>query len=158
MEQKLVKSAKRLFTMCRKKELKLATAESCTGGMISAALTEVPGSSSVFLCGFVVYSNRAKMDMLGVRRETLKSVGAVSGEVAREMALGALERGRADVAIAVTGIAGPGEGMGLVHMAAVAKGQSVHQRCQFKENTRAGVRLATAIQAMALAEEIIAGV
>lgn len=93
---------------CRSRGWMLATAESCTGGMISAALTEVPGSSKVFDRGFVTYSNQAKQDMLGVRTETLAEFGAVSEQVAAEMAQGAAERSRAAVAVAVTGIAGPG--------------------------------------------------
>ncbi|MGR3759325.1 CinA family protein [Roseobacteraceae bacterium NS-SX3] len=86
----------------------VATAESCTGGMIAAALTDIPGSSAVVDRGFVTYSNQAKMDMLGVRRETLDAAGAVSEEVAAEMATGALERAGVTLAVSVTGIAGPG--------------------------------------------------
>lgn len=85
----------------------VATAESCTGGMISAAITEIPGSSQWFDRGFVTYSNEAKIDMLGVKAETLEHYGAVSLETAREMALGALTRSKANVAVSVTGIAGP---------------------------------------------------
>jgi nicotinamide-nucleotide amidase len=88
--------------------LRIATAESCTGGMVSAALTDVAGSSDVFDRGFVTYSNAAKMDMLGVRPETLAAHGAVSEPVAQEMAAGALARSAADLAVAITGIAGPG--------------------------------------------------
>ena len=87
---------------------RIATAESCTGGMISAALTDVPGSSDVVDRGFVTYSNAAKVEMLGIRPETLAAHGAVSEEIAREMADGALARSEADIAISVTGIAGPG--------------------------------------------------
>lgn len=102
--------------------LKIATAESCTGGMIAAALTDVPGSSRVFDRGFVTYSNEAKLEMLGVDDETLMLRGAVSEEIAQEMALGALGNSNADIAVAVTGIAGPGGGtrkkpVGLVYMA-----------------------------------------
>lgn len=86
----------------------IATAESCTGGMIAAALTDIPGSSAVVDRGFVTYSNRAKMDMLGVRSETLDTHGAVSEEVANEMAAGALNRGQVTLTVSVTGIAGPG--------------------------------------------------
>lgn len=92
----------------RRQGLHLATAESCTGGMISAALTAVPGSSDVFDRGFVTYSNAAKTDMLGVQPETLAEHGAVSEPVAREMAEGALAHSLADLAVSVTGIAGPG--------------------------------------------------
>ncbi|MEI6800758.1 MAG: CinA family protein [Pseudomonadota bacterium] len=92
----------------RAKGLRLATAESCTGGMISAALTAIPGSSDVFDRGFVTYSNAAKQDMLGVLAETLAEYGAVSEPVAREMVEGALRHSLADLAVSVTGIAGPG--------------------------------------------------
>ncbi len=88
--------------------LKFATAESCTGGMVAAALTDIAGSSDVFDRGFVTYSNAAKQDMLGVRAETLRDHGAVSERVAGEMAEGALAHSQADIAVSVTGIAGPG--------------------------------------------------
>ncbi len=90
------------------KELKIATAESCTGGMVAAALTEVAGSSDVFERGFVTYSNAAKQDMLGVSADTLEQFGAVSEPVAQEMAEGALRNSRANLAVSITGIAGPG--------------------------------------------------
>jgi len=99
----------------------VATAESCTGGLIAAAITDVAGSSAVFDRGFVTYSNEAKQDMLGVRAETLEAHGAVSAQVATEMVLGARRRSRADFAVSVTGVAGPGGGtvakpVGLVWM------------------------------------------
>ncbi len=88
--------------------LTIATAESCTGGMVAVALTDVAGSSDVFERGFVTYSNDAKVEMLGIRRETLAAHGAVSEEIAREMAEGALRHSRATLAVSITGIAGPG--------------------------------------------------
>jgi nicotinamide-nucleotide amidase len=97
-----------ILAAARAAGLRIATAESCTGGMVSAALTDVAGSSDVFERGFVTYSNAAKTDMLEVRAETLAAHGAVSEEVAREMAEGALRRSQADLAVSVTGIAGPG--------------------------------------------------
>lgn len=97
-----------LLDQARGRGLKIATAESCTGGMISAALTDTPGSSDVVDRGFVTYSNDAKVEMLGVSRATLAAHGAVSEQVARDMADGALARSRADLAVSVTGIAGPG--------------------------------------------------
>ncbi|MFN3822773.1 MAG: CinA family protein [Pseudorhodobacter sp.] len=97
-----------LLSAARAKGWRIATAESCTGGMVSAALTDVAGSSEVFDRGFVTYSNAAKTAMLGVRPETLATHGAVSEEVAREMALGALAASGADLAVSITGIAGPG--------------------------------------------------
>ncbi|SOE18750.1 nicotinamide-nucleotide amidase [Hoeflea halophila] len=99
----------------------VATAESCTGGLIAAAITDIAGSSAVFDRGFVTYSNEAKQDMLGVRAATLEAYGAVSAQVATEMVLGARRRSRADIAVSVTGVAGPGGGsrdkpVGLVWM------------------------------------------
>jgi nicotinamide-nucleotide amidase len=100
--------AGQLLSLARAKGAVIATAESCTGGMIAAAITDIPGSSNVFDRGFVTYSNAAKTDMLDVRAETLNAFGAVSEDVAREMADGALNRSNANIAVAVTGIAGPG--------------------------------------------------
>jgi nicotinamide-nucleotide amidase len=100
--------AARLVQMARAKGQILVTAESCTGGMLSAAITDVAGSSAIFDRGFVTYSNAAKMAMLGVRSATLETYGAVSEQVAAEMAQGALANARADIAVSITGIAGPG--------------------------------------------------
>ncbi|KFE35361.1 CinA family protein [Thioclava atlantica] len=100
--------AAEVLDACKARGLMLATAESCTGGMVAAALTDIPGSSAVVERGFVTYTNRAKEEMLGVRALTLEEHGAVSEEVAREMAEGALSRSAADLSIAITGIAGPG--------------------------------------------------
>jgi nicotinamide-nucleotide amidase len=130
-------AAKRLLALCRKRELKIATAESCTGGLVAAALTEVPGSSDVLDCGFVTYSNAAKQRMLGVTALTLERAGAVSREAAEEMAHGALAHSDADLAVAITGIAGPGgatpgKPVGLVHFAAAARGgRSVHREKRY---------------------------
>ncbi|MDQ2088762.1 CinA family protein [Marimonas arenosa] len=101
-------TAAHVLEQARKHGVMIATAESCTGGMVAAALTDVAGSSDVFERGFVTYSNAAKQEMLGVSRTTLERCGAVSEEVAREMADGALARGHAQLAVAITGIAGPG--------------------------------------------------
>jgi nicotinamide-nucleotide amidase len=103
-----VTRAGQLLALARAKGAMIATAESCTGGLIAGAITDVAGSSDVFDRGFVTYSNAAKVQMLGVRQATLASVGAVSEEVAREMAEGALARSGATLAVSVTGIAGPG--------------------------------------------------
>jgi nicotinamide-nucleotide amidase len=110
MKRHVLEQAERLLSVAREKKLKLATAESCTGGLIAAALTEIPGSSDVFERGFVTYSNEAKTDLLGVAKELIARHGAVSEQAAEAMALGALENSRAHLALSVTGIAGPGGG------------------------------------------------
>ncbi|PCH93464.1 MAG: damage-inducible protein CinA [Rhodobacteraceae bacterium] len=102
------KTAQSVLNILRAKGWKLATAESCTGGMISSALVEIAGSSDVFDRGFVTYSNQAKIDMLGVSTRTLRAHGAVSTETAAEMATGALQNAKTDIAVSVTGVAGPG--------------------------------------------------
>src|SRR5262245_38488063 len=107
-EEELLGMARALLDLCRTKRLTIATAESCTGGLIAAILTEIPGSSDVVDRGFVTYSNGAKTDLLGVTEALLAAHGAVSAEVASAMVRGALARSAADVAVAVTGIAGPG--------------------------------------------------
>ena len=119
-------AAKRVLDSFRARGLKVATAESCTGGLVAAALTEIAGSSDVVDCGFVTYSNAAKQAMLGVPEATLKRHGAVSGETAAAMAAGALKNSQADLAVAITGIAGPGGGteakpVGLVYFAAASR-------------------------------------
>mgnify|MGYP001791228681 CR=1 FL=1 len=101
-------TARRIVDLATKAGVTITTAESCTGGMVSAALTDIAGSSAVFERGFVTYSNHAKTDMLGVRAATLEAVGAVSEEVAREMAEGARRSAGAALAVSITGIAGPG--------------------------------------------------
>ena len=108
MKQIIIESAKIVFQAASLKKTVLASAESCTGGMLSTAITDIPGSSTVFECGFVTYSNLSKMRVLGVREETLKTFGAVSEEVAAEMAIGALYNSKANLAISITGVAGPG--------------------------------------------------
>jgi nicotinamide-nucleotide amidase len=120
-------AAKRVLELCRARGLHVATAESCTGGLVAAALTEIAGSSDVVDRGFVTYSNEAKAELLGVPHSTLKRYGAVSAQTAKAMALGALKNSRADIAVSITGIAGPGGGtkqkpVGLVHFAAAKRG------------------------------------
>src|SRR6266699_6142192 len=126
-DEALIEAARALIDLCRSKTLTIAAAESCTGGLLAATLTEIPGSSDVFDRGFVTYSNDAKQAMLGVPATTLGTFGAVSRETAHAMAQGALARAPADLAVAVTGIAGPGGAMpgkpvGLVYLAAVSRG------------------------------------
>lgn len=140
--------------------LKIATAESCTGGLIAAALTEIAGSSAVVDRGFVTYSNAAKIDMLGIDGATLAAHGAVSRETAAEMARGALSRSDAHLAVAVTGIAGPSGGsvekpVGLVHLAAAARsGKFLHREMRYGDIGRDAVRLATVRTALDLLSEI----
>jgi nicotinamide-nucleotide amidase len=119
--------ARAVLAACEDRGIMVATAESCTGGMIAAALTEIPGSSRVFERGFVTYSNEAKQDMLGVLPDTLRLYGAVSRQTALEMAAGALAHSRAQIAVSVTGIAGPDGGspekpVGLVWFGLSARG------------------------------------
>lgn len=149
-----------LLSLARAAKARIATAESCTGGMISAALTDVAGSSDVFDRGFVTYSNAAKQAMLGVSPETLARVGAVSEEVAREMAEGALARSEATLAVAVTGIAGPGgsefKPEGRVCFGLARRGQPTRvETVEFGALGRAGVRQATVAHALRLLAEAL---
>jgi nicotinamide-nucleotide amidase len=127
----------------------IATAESCTGGLIAGALTEIAGSSAVVDRGFVTYTNQAKMDLIGVSAKTLETFGAVSKETALQMASGALMRSGAEVAVAVTGIAGPSGGsmekpVGLVHLALKTRSGGIdHREMQYGDIGRDQVRLAT---------------
>lgn len=152
----LLAAARDLLAACRKAGMMLATAESCTGGLIGAALTAVPGSSDVVERGFITYSNDAKQALLGVPAGMLARHGAVSEPVARAMAEGALAHSLADVSLAVTGIAGPSGGtaekpVGLVHIAAARRGHGTrHQRHVFAGD-RDQVRLEAALAAMVLA-------
>ena len=121
-EDDLIAAAAELIAECKARGKMIATAESCTGGLLAGLLTQVPGSSSVFERGFVTYSNAAKSELLGVDEGLIADHGAVSAEVARAMALGALARSKAQLSLAVTGIAGPGGGsdfkpVGLVYLA-----------------------------------------
>ncbi len=138
--------AARLLEAFRSRRIRIATAESCTGGLIAALLTEIPGSSDVLERGFVAYSNAAKIEMLGVPAHMIAAHGAVSEAVARAMAEGALRASQADVSIAVTGVAGPGgcsaaKPVGLVHLAAAHKGEAtLHRECRFGDIGRDLVR------------------
>src|SRR5690606_21582888 len=133
------KAAARLISDFTARGLLVATAESCTGGLIAGALTEIAGSSAVVDRGFVTYSNEAKTALLGVRTETLSAHGAVSEKTARDMAEGALSASKADCTVAVTGIAGPGGGspekpVGLVHLAAARRdGRTLHRAMRYGE-------------------------
>ena len=123
------KLAKELGALLSRHSLKLATAESCTGGWISMLVTSVAGSSDWFDRGFVTYSNAAKQDMLGVQAETIEIHGAVSEQIAQKMALGAIENSQADVAVSVTGIAGPGGGSENKPVGTVCFGWAVNDDC-----------------------------
>lgn len=143
-----------LIAAARAAGLHIATAESCTGGMVAAAITDVAGASDVFERGFVTYSNDAKVEMLGVRPETLARVGAVSEEVAREMAEGALAHSAASLAVAITGIAGPGgsehKPEGRVCFALAHAGTTHSETIEFGPLGRANVRTAATAHALAL--------
>lgn len=143
------------------KRLRLATAESCTGGLIAALLTEIPGSSSVFERGFVTYSNRAKEELLGVPGDLIADMGAVSEPVARAMAEGALANAHAHAAVAVTGVAGPGGGtalkpVGTVHLAAARANRPIlHERLDLGPLSRAEIRLLSVEAALTLLRRAI---
>lgn len=153
----LIAQATALLDEMRAREQTLATAESCTGGLIAGLLTEIPGSSDVVERGYVTYSNAAKCEAIGVAADLIAAHGAVSAEVARAMAQGALKHSRADIAVAVTGVAGPGGGsadkpVGLVHIAAARRGFTAEQReHRFGDQGRGAVRLATLAAALDLA-------
>jgi len=159
-EEELRGLARVLLDLCRTKKLTIATAESCTGGLVAAMLTEIPGSSDVLERGFVTYSNAAKEAMLGVPGATLEEFGAVSRETAEAMAQGALAHSPADLAVSITGIAGPGGGtpdkpVGLVHFAGAARsGRLLHQECRFGDIGRALVRIASVRQAFMMLHEL----
>lgn len=153
MTQRLISDAAELLEFLRERQLMLVTAESCTGGMIAGTLTEVAGSSDVVDRGFVTYSNEAKQDMLGIPPALIREHGAVSEPVAVAMAEGALRNSRADIAVSVTGVAGPGGGthtkpVGLVHIACARRGKdTVHQRHLFADRGRGWIRQETVAQA-----------
>ena len=158
----LIDCATALLETYRRRRLRIATAESCTGGLVAALLTEIPGSSDVVERGFVTYSNEAKQELLGVSEETLREHGAVSEPTARAMALGALKNSRADVAVSITGVAGPGGGsaakpVGLVHFGCAGPGERVVTlERRFGDLGRGAVRRAALIEALALLEQAIA--
>jgi nicotinamide-nucleotide amidase len=153
-------NAETLLATARANGLKITTAESCTGGLIAGLLTEIPGSSDVVERGFVTYSNDAKEEMIGVSHDLLVAHGAVSQQVARAMAEGALNHSKADIAVAVTGIAGPGGGstekpVGLVHIAAARGDSVIHRECRFGDIGRTEVRIATIEVALELLSQFV---
>ncbi|UUX50192.1 CinA family protein [Nisaea acidiphila] len=154
-------SATQVLNACRKRGWKAATAESCTGGLIAGALTEIAGSSDVVDRGFVTYSNEAKMGMLDVPEQTLATHGAVSEPTARAMAEGALANSLADVTVAVTGVAGPGGGsvekpVGLVHFAAATNGKTISDHRVF-DGDRGSVRHQTVLHALGMLRALAEG-
>jgi nicotinamide-nucleotide amidase len=158
----LANKAEALLSDLRSRRLRVATAESCTGGLVAALLTDIPGSSDVVECGFVTYSNDAKHELLDVPQEMLAQHGAVSEPAARAMAAGALAHSHADVAVSITGVAGPDGGtaekpVGLVHLAAARRGgPTLHRECRFGNIGRSGVRLASVEVALQLVAEAAA--
>ncbi len=155
IDDAMLARAEGVLAACRAAGLKLATAESCTGGLVAAALTAIAGSSDVVERGFVTYSNAAKTELLGVPAELIAADGAVSEAVARAMAEGALARSRADIAVSVTGVAGPGGGtatkpVGLVWFGLARRGSAAATVRKLFPGDRGGVRRAAVEQALLL--------
>ena len=153
--QGLLDDAAALLDACRARQVKLATAESVTGGLITAVLTAIAGSSDVVERGFVTYSNEAKTELLGVPAELISKVGAISEPAARRMAEGALQRSHADIAVSVTGVAGPGGGsadkpVGLVCFGLAQRGHDVVSERHVFQGDRTAIRVATVKKAFAL--------
>jgi nicotinamide-nucleotide amidase len=149
-----------LLDICKARKLMIATAESCTGGLVAGALTDIAGSSAVVDRGFVTYTDEAKEQMLGVPAETLKVHGAVSRPTAEAMAKGVLKHSPADLAVSITGVAGPGGGtaekpVGLVHFAAATRrGRLIHRERRFGDIGRAEVRRLSVLEALAMLAEL----
>ena len=156
----LLAEAEALLGLCRSHGITLATAESCTGGLIAATLTAISGSSDVVDRGFVTYSNEAKQQMLGVSATTLRDYGAVSRQTAEEMARGAIAHSNAQIAVAITGIAGPGGGsaekpVGLVHFAAASRsGALLAQELRYGDIGRSNIRHESVLQALAMLQTL----
>jgi nicotinamide-nucleotide amidase len=155
-DQNLLRLAESVLEKARVQRLRIATAESCTGGLVAAVLTEIAGASDVFERGFVVYSNEAKAELLWVPEHVIATHGAVSEAVARAMAEGAVSHSKAQLSAAVTGIAGPGGGsaekpVGLVHIAAACEGRAtLHERHLFGDIGREEIRIASVRAALRL--------
>ena len=153
--------ATKVLEACRLHHFKLATVESCTGGLIIGSLTDIAGSSDVVECGFITYSNEAKNRLVGVPSDMIEAFGAVSKQVAIAMAEGGIKHSRADIAVSVTGVAGPGGGsaekpVGLVHMAvALTNKPTLHFEARFGDLGRENVRHATVERALDLVLEAI---
>jgi len=160
LDQDIVAAAGRLLDICVRKKLMIATAESCTGGLVAGTLTELPGTSGMLDRGFITYSNRAKQDMLAVPEDIIRTFGAVSRETAEAMAQGALSHSSVDLAVSVTGIAGPtgdegGKPVGLVHFAAASKsGLLIHNEKQFGNPGRSEIRKRAVLQAFVMLHDL----
>jgi nicotinamide-nucleotide amidase len=161
-DAEVLASAKRVIETAVTKKLTIATAESCTGGLVAGALTEIAGSSAAVLNGFVTYSNEAKQRMLGVPALTIEAYGAVSRETALAMATGALNNSPADISVAITGIAGPGGGstekpVGLVQFAASRRGgRTIAREERFGDLGRSEIRRRSVLTALAMLLEVAA--
>lgn len=159
-DKELLVAAETVLNLCKSKKLTLATAKSCTGGLVAAALSEIPGSSLVLDRGFVTYSNEAKQQMLGVTPATIDVYGAVSTACAEEMAKGALAHASVDLAISITGIAGPtgavrGKPIGLVYFCAASRsGRVIAHYRKYGDIGRANVRRECVLQALAMLQEL----
>lgn len=152
-------AAVRVLDACRRRGLTIATGESCTGGLVAATLTEIPGSSDVVDRGFVTYSNAAKEALLGVPSATLTVHGAVSQQTAEAMATGAMARAGTGLAVAITGIAGPQGGtadkpVGLVHLAAARQNRIIHRERRYGDIGRSEIRRQSVLDALAMLEEL----
>ena len=155
IDDAILRDAEALLNQCRAAGLRIATAESCTGGLIAATLTAIAGSSDVVDRGFVTYSNRSKTDLVGVPPETIETHGAVSQQVAKQMAEGALKASQADIAISVTGVAGPGGGtptkpVGLVWFGCARHNHPTKTHQETFPGTRTQIRAATVTTALTL--------
>jgi len=163
LDDDIVEAARRLLDICKRKNLLVATAESCTAGLVAGTLTEVPGTSSILDRGFITYSNEAKHDMLGVSRDILDRHGAVSRETAEAMARGVLGHSRVHLAMSVTGIAGPDGGseqkpVGLVHFAAATRsGKLVHAEKRYGNIGRSNVRKESVLQSFRMLHDLAEG-
>lgn len=155
--------ARSLLELCKARKITVATAESCTGGLVAGTLTEIAGSSAVVMAGFVTYSNQAKHDLLGVKSETLDTFGAVSKETALSMAAGAIRKAKTDLSVSITGIAGPGgatpgKPVGLVHFAAAGRdGRIIHREKRFGAIGRSAVRQRSVVEALKMLTELARG-
>ena len=163
LDDDIVEAAKRLLAICKRKNLLVATAESCTAGLVAGTLTEIPGVSSILDRGYITYSDESKHEMLGVSRDILKTHGAVSRQTAEAMVRGVLGHSRVHLAVSVTGIAGPDGGsvdkpVGLVHFAAATRtGKLVHAEKRYGDIGRADVRKQSVLQAFRMLHDLAGG-